>query len=231
MRVPGDAGRVRGAALVEVAELGVQTTRFGTLPYGPWMTRALMPLHAGFIGLNRLMVPVLDSWVGPWFSTDAAGHLLVLRTRGRRTGRTRDAPLGYVIRDGAILVTAGFGPRTAWYRNLIDDPNVSVVLPGGTFRAVAEPVTDPEAYADGFRALIDGLGVVGRLTVGDLHQATPARLAELRAGLPLVRIRPVSFEAGPPGIPAAAWLGLAVTVLGAAGVGWLAGRSRRFESP
>jgi deazaflavin-dependent oxidoreductase (nitroreductase family) len=195
------------------------------------MTRALDPMHAAFQGLNRLMVPVLGSWAGQWMSTDTAGQLLVLRTRGRRTGRLREVPLGYVIDRGSILVTAGFGPRTAWYRNLIDDPNVSVVLPGGTFRAVAEPVTDPVAYADGFRRLIDSLGIVGRLTVGDVGDATPARLAELQAGLPLVRIRPVSFEAGPPGVPAGAWLGLAATLLGAVGVGWLAGRSRRSATP
>jgi deazaflavin-dependent oxidoreductase (nitroreductase family) len=201
--------------------------RFGALPYGPWMTRVIEPMHAGFHLVNHLMVPILDSWVAPMMSTDAAGHLLVLRTRGRRSGRTREAPLGYVVRDGTILVCAGFGPRTAWYRNLVADPKVSVVLPGGTFEAVAEPVTDAEAYADGIRALVEALGVVGRLSIGDLRHAPAERFDELRGGLPLVRIRPVAIEAGPPAIPSRAWLGLVGTLVGAIGLGWVVGHARR----
>ena len=109
-------------------------------------------------------------------TADRPGTLRPTRLRGPRWSRSSSPP--------------GSARKTAWYRNLLADPDVSLVLPGGTFRAVAAPVTDPAAYAAGFRALIDGLGVVGRLTVGDLRDASPDRLAELRAGLPLVAIQP-----------------------------------------
>src|SRR4029079_4400610 len=90
--------------------------------------------------------------LGPLFSTPVAGSLMMLRTTGRTTERRREAPLGYRILDGAFYCCAGFGRRTAWYRNLLADPRVEVLLPTIALAGTAETVTDEAEWARAFSA-------------------------------------------------------------------------------
>ncbi len=109
----------------------------------------------------------------------------------------RTAPLGYVVLDGAIYCCAGFGETTAWYRNVLADPSVEVVLPGRTLGGKATPVSAPDEWIRAYRALIASLGVVGRLTVGDVRGLDDADLLAVHGGIPLVRIEPTAFVPGP----------------------------------
>ena len=161
------------------------------------MTRLLGPLHRAFLIVNSLFTPALERGFGALFSNPLTGYLMVLRTRGRRSGLMRAAPLGYVVLDGAIYCCAGFGETTAWYRNVLADPSVEIVLPGRTFRGVAVPVSAPDEWIRAYRALIDSLGVVGRLTVGDVRGLDDAALLAAHGGIPLVRITPSAFVPGP----------------------------------
>ncbi|GAB1645474.1 nitroreductase/quinone reductase family protein [Krasilnikovia sp. MM14-A1259] len=74
------------------------------------------------------------------------GHrrLLLLTTRGRRTGEQRTSPMMYV-EDGARLLViasnAGAATDPYWYRNLVADPHVTVELPGRTYAAHATSLT------------------------------------------------------------------------------------------
>ena len=99
------------------------------------------PLHRAFLIVNSLFSPALERGLGALLSNPVTGYLMVLRTRGRRTGLIRAAPLGYVVLDGAIYCCAGFGETTAWYRNVLADPGVEVVLPGRTLRGRAVPAS------------------------------------------------------------------------------------------
>jgi deazaflavin-dependent oxidoreductase (nitroreductase family) len=139
----------------------------------------------------------LRAGLGPVFSTPVAGSLMILRTTGQKTGLPREAPLGYVIRDGAVYVCAGFGRRTAWYRHLVADPRVEVVLPTAAFSSLAETVTDRAEWDRIYPAYIRAIGVVGRLTLGDLRTVDAERLGSIRRSLPLVRIRPTGLAPGP----------------------------------
>jgi deazaflavin-dependent oxidoreductase (nitroreductase family) len=168
------------------------------LPYGPRLTRVLWPVHRGFGAVNRwLVLPAIHAGLGPFFSTPLTGSMLVLRTTGRTSGLRREAPLGYVILDGAVYVCAGFGHRTAWYRNLIADRHVEVVLPSLAFAGVAETVTDRAEWDRVFPAYIRALGIVGRMTLGDVGTAGAARRDAIRSSLPLIRIRPTGLAPGP----------------------------------
>jgi len=160
------------------------------------MTDLLNPLHRAFLGVNALFSPALERGFGVLFSNPLTGYLVVLRTHGRRTGLIRDAPLGYVVLDGAIYCCAGFGESTAWYRNVLADPWVEVVLPGRTLRGVATPVTAPDEWIRAYRALIASLGVIGRLTVGEVRGLDDAGLLAAHGGIPLVRIVPSAFVPG-----------------------------------
>ena len=191
------------------------------LPYGRLISPTLPAMDRAFRVLNRwYVIPAIKAGLGPLHANPVTGSWLLLRTTGRRTGQAREVALGYAIMDGAVYVSAGFGPRTHWYRNLLEEPRVEVILPGGAFAGVAEAVDDPVELDRAWRALIRALGLLGRAFVGS-PDAEPDALLARTANLPVVRIRPVGIAAGPadPG----GWLWATLTVVGLA---WLVGRFR-----
>jgi hypothetical protein len=127
----------------------------------------------------------------------ATGYVFLLRTRGRRSGLLRDAPLDYAIMGGRVYCIAGFGDRTQWLRNMRVDPHVEALLPCGPIRGLAEEVADPDEWLAGFRAVLCAGGLAGLLLGFDPHRAPDATIREKAAGIPLVRITPTGIAAGP----------------------------------
>lgn len=165
---------------------------YGSLPYGPVLTRWLRPLQRALNVANRASVaPLLRARLGWLLGTPVTGYLMLLRTRGRRTGLLREAPLGYVIRDGAVWCVAGYGETTPWYLNLLDDPVVEVILPTRRLRGIATPVTDAAAWSVAFRDLIESFAVVGLAVIGDVSGLSDTQLHDRYASLPVVRITPL----------------------------------------
>jgi deazaflavin-dependent oxidoreductase (nitroreductase family) len=87
-----------------------------------------------------------------YLATDGAeGHdwrngvpVLILTTTGRRTGRQRSTPLIYGRDGDAYLVVASQGgapAHPAWYRNLQENPDVTVQVRGDRFAACARTAT------------------------------------------------------------------------------------------
>ena len=69
--------------------------------------------------------------------------LVLLTTVGRKTGMPRTTPMMFVRDDERIFVVAsnaGAPKDPQWYRNLINDPSVTVELPGEEFKARATPL-------------------------------------------------------------------------------------------
>ncbi|MEU8892395.1 nitroreductase/quinone reductase family protein [Streptomyces sp. NPDC048442] len=71
------------------------------------------------------------------------GDLLLLTTRGARSGRQFTVPLGYArTEDGQLIVTGsnmGAPEHPAWYHNLLAHPAVEVEVGASSFGAVAVP--------------------------------------------------------------------------------------------
>ena len=207
------------------------TAPYADLPYAPWMLKLLGPLRGGFrVANRRLTVPLIDHGLGPLLGTPVTGSILVLRTAGRRTGLIRAAPLGYVVLDGRVVVAAGYGRNSHWFRNALADPHVEIALPGAVLAGRAEEIVDPEQRRRALRALAAALGVIGRATLGDPGHADDARVDELAEGFPLLAVTPTGVLPGPydPGgsfwrIPTAATIGAGVAFL-------LARRARRGAS-
>ncbi len=171
------------------------------------MTRRLPAIHRLFLVLNRwFAVPALRAGLGPLLSTPVTGSLMLLRTTGRTSGLRRDVPLGYLIADGAVYCCAGMGSGAAWYRNLCADPRVDVILPTMSVSGIAETVTDRAEWDRIFPRFVRSLGVIGRLTIGDLDVADAARRDALWRSLPLVRIRATGLAAGPADPGGRLWL-------------------------
>lgn len=121
--------------------------------------------------------------------TDAAGAELVawgkailLETTGRRTGRPRATPIGFLEEADGTLRVAASEETTGWARNLAADPRCHVTLRGVRATYRAEPVGDPERSA-----------IVTALI---LRYGTPAE--RLGAG-PAFLLRPVPSPGAEPG--------------------------------
>lgn len=168
------------------------------LPYGPTMTALLTPLRKGFLVFNqRVAAPLIRSGGGPLLATPAAGSILLLRTTGRRSGLVREAPLGYALVDGKVVVIAGYGRGAHWFRNAMANPDVEVLLPGALIAGRAEEITDPDERRDTFRTLIGSMGAVGMLTLGDVRGMSDAEVDKLAAAFPILAITPTAVLPGP----------------------------------
>ena len=84
----------------------------------------------------------------------AVGHIwrrgskiLLLTTKGRRTGEPRTTPLIYEDADGAYVIVASKGgapEHPGWYRNLVKNPDVEVQVRDEVFRARARTAEGEE---------------------------------------------------------------------------------------
>jgi deazaflavin-dependent oxidoreductase (nitroreductase family) len=169
------------------------------LAYPEWIQRALPATHAAFNGMNKYVgVPALKMGLGRYISNPLTGYLMILRTRGRKSGEMRDAPLGYTISGDSVYCIAGFGRRACWYQNLLADPKVEAILPGRSFAGVAEEVTDPDERLRVLPPLLRSMGVIAAMFgLGNPWRDSPAEIAAKCEGMPLVRVRATGIAAGP----------------------------------
>lgn len=74
--------------------------------------------------------------------------ILLLTTRGRKTGRPRTTPLVYERLGDEYHVASARGPTADWFRNIQSDPRVEVRSGRECFRGLGEVVADPARIAD-----------------------------------------------------------------------------------
>ena len=99
-----------------------------------------------YAAFTRLLMDDIRSHGGPTTGPMAGRPLMILTTKGARTGNERTAIITYT-RDGDRYVIAasksGAPTNPAWFYNLRADPVVTVETGGETFKARAT-VTDGE---------------------------------------------------------------------------------------
>jgi deazaflavin-dependent oxidoreductase (nitroreductase family) len=169
------------------------------LQYPASVTAALPALHAAFNSANKYVgVPALKMGLGRYISNPLTGYLMILRTRGRKSGEMRDAPLGYTILGEYVYCMAGFGRRAHWFQNVLADPNVEVILPSRAFGGVAEEVTDDDERIRVVAPLMRSMGAIaGMMGMGNPWRDSPDAIAGKCEGMPLVRIKATGIAAGP----------------------------------
>lgn len=110
-------------------------------------TRRFRAMRAAVGAGNPLVKRLLDSRVaGPM-----ARQVLLLRYRGRRSGRTFTTPVGYV-RDGdrIVMVTS---PAYRWWPNFVGGAQAELRLPEGWRRATVDVVPPDDPRYDDVVAL------------------------------------------------------------------------------
>jgi deazaflavin-dependent oxidoreductase (nitroreductase family) len=158
--------------------------------------------RSAFRYANRyFMVPCHRAGLAAWFGNPLTGWQCLVTTIGRRSGLPRHTPVAYLVADGAAWVLAGYGPSTLWYRNLLEEPRVTLLLPGRPpLAAVATEEADPSVRARVIPALCRSMALPGA-TIGCLPAtSSDERILECVSWVPLVRIAPADgtpLAAGP----------------------------------
>jgi deazaflavin-dependent oxidoreductase (nitroreductase family) len=94
--------------------------------------------------LNRHMVFLWKIGLGKAINIWPAGfgRIMVIKHRGRKSGKEYLTPVNYAMLDGEIYCMAGFGSSSDWYRNILVHPRVELWLPEGKRFAAMEEVSD-----------------------------------------------------------------------------------------
>jgi deazaflavin-dependent oxidoreductase (nitroreductase family) len=77
----------------------------------------------------------------------AGAPLVLLTTKGAKTGQTRVNPVAYLLDDGTLYVfasKAGAPTNPDWYHNLVANPQVTVELGTETFAATARVLAEDD---------------------------------------------------------------------------------------
>ncbi len=53
-------------------------------------------------------------------------YILILSTTGRKTKKTRHTPVEYFLHEGQYYIISGFGEQTDWYKNIMENPQVTI---------------------------------------------------------------------------------------------------------
>ena len=119
--------------------------------------------------------------------------VLLLTTKGRKTGKPRITPLQYEEVGADIVIAAARGVAADWYRNIVADPNVAVRVRRRRFAGIATPSTDPQEITDFLELrLRRHPRMVGRIMRIRGVPADPKRsdLEDYARGLAMVTIAP-----------------------------------------
>jgi deazaflavin-dependent oxidoreductase (nitroreductase family) len=101
--------------------------------------------HAAGIGKPLRMWPLLVGLPSPPYTRTNA---IIIETVGRRSGKRRRLPVGFLEKDGKLIVVVEDGLHAAWVRNaLARDGQLRVFLQGRWRDARLQPRSgDPEPY-------------------------------------------------------------------------------------
>jgi deazaflavin-dependent oxidoreductase (nitroreductase family) len=161
----------------------------------------------GFWIFNKLfMVPMFRLGLGPWMGNRITGYIMVLKTIGRKSGKLRYAPVNYAIHAGNIYCMAGWGNKSDWYRNMIANKEIEVILPSGTILGAVKDIDDLNLRRIIFRRILKNAGFAGFFEGFNPHTIKDEELIQKTTGLPLIQIQPLGIGNGPFDPDGLAWI-------------------------
>ena len=141
--------------------------------------KQLNTLRRVFHAMNPFMVFMLRIGLG-WTMNlwpAVSGRIMVIKHRGRKSGRDYLTPVNFAVVDGEVYCMAGFGSISDWYKNMMENPEVLLWLPQGKRRARAEDVSDSPRRVHLIRQVIIGAGFAGPLFGVDQRRLDDGQLA------------------------------------------------------
>ena len=127
--------------------------------------KQLNTLRRMFHAMNPFMVFMLKIGMG-WMMEivpSISGRIMVIKHKGRKSGKEYLTPVNYATVDGEVYCTAGFGSISDWYKNMLVNPDVKILLLKGWRKARAEDVSDAPNRLFLLRQVLIGAGFAAPL--------------------------------------------------------------------
>ena len=119
-------------------------------------------LRRAFRILNRyVMVPLFRLGLGSVIGNPFSGYIMVMETIGNRTGKRRFTPVNYAIVGGQAYCLAGYGRGSHWLKNLHENPEAVLIMPGRRVRCMACELEKDEARLGIARLILVNAGFAG----------------------------------------------------------------------
>ena len=164
--------------------------------------------------LNKyFIVPIFRLGLGSFFGNPFSGYIMVLKMRGRKTGKLRYAPVNYAIQNGKVYCMAGFGRISDWYRNLRANAGLEVILPGGAIYGTAQEVQDPSERRLMIRQILKNGGFAGFFDGFNPYRIKDDDLMKRTEDMPLICIQPAGLGSGAPDPAGWAWIWAPVSTI------------------
>jgi len=157
--------------------------------------------------LNKFfMVPMFRLGFGPFFGNPLTGYILIIKAIGRKTGKVRFAPVNYTIYKGNVYCISGGRKNSDWYRNLLANPEVDLILPGGCIYARTEEIFSPEEKRVIIRQILKNAGFAGFFEGYNPWRISDEKLMQKSADMPVLRFHPLGLGNGPSDAGGWAWI-------------------------
>jgi deazaflavin-dependent oxidoreductase (nitroreductase family) len=164
--------------------------------------------------LNKyFMVPMFRLGFGPLFGNPFSGYIMVLKIIGRKTGKLRYAPVNYAILDGRVYCVSGFRRTSDWYRNLLSNPTIEAILPGGAIAGTTTEITDPAFRVIAIRKILQNAGLAGFFEGYNPFRISDEELANKTADMPLICIQPTGLGSGASDPGGWAWIWTPISMI------------------
>jgi len=157
--------------------------------------------------LNKFfMVPMIRLGFGPFFGNPFTGYIMVMKVIGRKTGRVYFTPVNYAIHKGDVYCISGGRATSDWFRNLLANPDVDLMLPVGSIHAHVEEDADPKQKLVITPQILKNAGFAGFFEGYNPFTITDDELARKIEDLPLLRFHPLGLGSGPSDAGGWAWI-------------------------
>jgi deazaflavin-dependent oxidoreductase (nitroreductase family) len=142
------------------------------------------------------MVPMFRLGFGFLFGNPLSGYIMVLKVAGRKSGKIRYAPVNYAIYKGFVYCISGGRKESDWFRNIIANPHIEVILPAGPIFGSVEEVFDAGERQAVIRQVLQNAGFAGFFEGYNPFTISDDELKSKSADLPVLRISPVGIGNG-----------------------------------
>lgn len=156
----------------------------------PLMRRVFWYLNKYFI------VPMFRLGLGPFFGNPLVGYMLVMKTIGRKSGKVYFTPVNYAIKNGNVYCISGGRKSSDWFRNLLANSEIEIILPGGAIFARAQEVSDPDERRTMARQVLKNAGFAGFFEGFNPRRITDEQLQQKTSDLPIMRFQPLGLGNG-----------------------------------
>jgi deazaflavin-dependent oxidoreductase (nitroreductase family) len=145
--------------------------------------------RAFFRIINRyIIIPAFQIGLGWLVSNRLTGDIMIIGTVGRRTGKMRYTPVSYARIRGRIYCYQGQVTKGQWYLNLLENPEVEILLPEGRFFGRGLLVDDAFERLAALRELLKSSGLFNSMYVFNPATVADEVLEKKTKGIPVIGI-------------------------------------------